>query len=142
MGNRVFVTIRHNSKTERRYFHWNGSLDTWCPLVAGLFESKDPSPSKLFERLSESGIRSSQESWIDDNSLEENGHYFIDLDNKIFRVKTEDGNFLIHDCRREFDNFINTKILAESREEVREVYWREFYRIGLGTIESEDQNEK
>lgn len=84
MGNRAYITLREKTY----YVHWNGGLDTWCPLIdainatakkLGLPTNEDIEAAfKLFCE-SDMELLKDMSPYHAAKQIEENGHYFLRL---------------------------------------------------------------
>lgn len=93
MGNRVYITL--NKKTY--YTHWNGGLDSFCPLIEALEQITNEAKIILSdEMIVESWFKfcgqklELQKSPEAKNWTEENGHYFIEYSPLGLIVKHKD----------------------------------------------------
>lgn len=126
MGNRVYVTIKSEKSTETIYCHWNGGLDTWCPLVHYAFTAGYKTPEDVVGALTALGVRAEVQTSPDArNYMEENGHYVLDLSKKEFIVRTEKATYPVapEHLELEFEDYLSKKIRPECHDEVRKTYW-------------------
>lgn len=87
MGNRAYITIKTNNQAITHYVHWNGGKDTLLPLMASIkaiaWDVNHEEIRAAFEEISGQPMQV-----IDDENskkwVEENGHYFIDLNTHTF----------------------------------------------------------
>ena len=88
MGNRVIVTIQDHDSMKQYYQHWNGGLDTWLPICHKLFEKSVVKISIVEELFRALNIKIEPQKDVVFGWIEENGHYFIDLEKKRIVVVT------------------------------------------------------
>lgn len=83
MGNRAYVTLNN----ETFYVHWNGGLDTFCPLIEAVQclkrENLRPTSTEIqaafLEFCGQKMEKFKGTQYESKQLIEENGHYFIDL---------------------------------------------------------------
>lgn len=126
MGNRAYFTLKTKSESRTFYMHWNGGLDTFAPLSRAIFDSNTKDLSKIV-RFIETDLELKlelQESSEATSWLEENGHYFLDLESKTLEQVLASGMRVTHnDLSKVFDEYVQNRIREEYRTKMRDTYW-------------------
>lgn len=126
MGNRAYITVKEPTGKQGTYYtHWNGSLDTWCPIVQVLFDHNITSLVDFQRLLAALELRIEKQDSPDATSwTEENGHYFIDLGARSFRTILEDGTTRVHHNLQDvFNRYVHEKIRPDFKAAHFENYW-------------------
>lgn len=134
MGNRVYVTLEGTEKPKTYYLHWNGGLDTWTSIADVIFENDVLKPERVIEFLDSLDIKSELQNGKCHDWLEENGHYFINLGEKTFRIRKETSqgivNKLSFHLEADFIDYLKKHISPSFQEETYKVYWEEIHNLG------------
>ena len=132
MGNRVYCTVSGQDQTKTFYLHWNGGLDTFCPLVEVLFQNEISKVSDFESFLKYLGLRAESQVETDRTLREENGHYSIDLVDRKFSHALEAFPIFLEvlDRKQTFETYIRDFIREDYRDKVRKEYWEGILEAG------------
>ena len=143
MGNRVYFTIKDKKGLSKSYYqHWNGGLDTFCPILDQAFKNDVSTVEPIVEFLESQGFKPEYQEDLSPWQCEENGHYYIDLKDKSFFQRYEDrvefnGKVfyetrvrpLNSNLKEAFEEYILKNIKLEYHESVRLEYWKQLSEL-------------
>lgn len=140
MGNRCYFTIQH----KHYYMHWNGGMDTFAPLAKTLFDNDCNNVDHAIKFMESMELRPElQESADAYNWTDENGHYYIDLTNKVLYHRKDDDNaprLAVLDLEETFNSYLRDHISEDYQEKTRECYWHGIIDAGKEFFKKENSD--
>lgn len=138
MGNRVYFTLKDKNTSKTYYQHWNGGLDTFCPIIDSAFQNNVTESKDVVSFLESCELNPELMKDISPTTCEENGHYIIDLNKKTFiqyyeqYVKLDNNTYAeirvrpLSDLKQAFEDYLLSSIRIECHNDVRQSYWYGF----------------